>query len=96
MCDDVFFKTTGRNLSAEQKSVLNRKGNEFFNSGEIETAAKIFATTGYSDGLNRIGDFFYKKNQKLTALKYYKLGNNQNNVDIIVQDLAQLIRTMIE
>ncbi|MEL3909185.1 MAG: hypothetical protein P1P64_09310 [Treponemataceae bacterium] len=96
MSDEFFLKTTETKLSVEQKIVLNRKGNELFNKGRIEMAAKIFATTGYSDGLNRVGDFFYKKNEKLVALKYYKLANNKHNVDIIIQDLTQVIRTMIE
>lgn len=96
MSDNFFLKTTkSPQLSAEQKSVLNRKGNEFFNSGNIAMAAKIFTATGYSDGLTRVGDFYYKKNDTLTALKYYKLAHNHHNVALIVQDIAHVIQVMM-
>lgn len=96
MDSNFFLKTTVAELSSEQKSVLNRKGNEFFTAGKIEMAAKIFTTTGYSDGLTRVGDFFYQKNEKLTALRYYQLAHNRNNVDVIVKDIARLLQMMME
>ena len=43
-------------LTSEQKVVLNRKGNVFFNQGKILEARRLFITTGYSDGLNRVAE----------------------------------------
>ena len=88
MDSNFFLKTTVAELSSEQKSVLNRKGNELFTA--------IFTTTGYSDGLTRVGDFFYQKDEKLTALRYYQLAHNRNNVDVIVKDIARLLQMMME
>lgn len=98
MEEKFFVKTTKSSveLSADQKVKLNRRGNELFNSGNIEMAAKIFITTGYSSGLTRIGDYYYDNNQKLTALKYYSFANNKNNVDILVGELANIIRMMLD
>ena len=56
---EVFIKVTDnpvQGLSSEQKAVLNRKANVMFNSGNIEDARRIYITTGYSDGLTRVGD----------------------------------------
>lgn len=97
MEDNFFVKTSEVSpvLTTEQKSQLNRRGNEYFNAGNIDMAAKIFTTTGYSDGLSRIADYYYGENKKLEALKYYKLAHNNHNVDIIVHELVSLLRLMI-
>ena len=53
-----FIKVTDNpvaGLSSEQKVILNRKANAMFNNGNIEDARRIFITTGYSDGLTRVG-----------------------------------------
>ena len=58
-----FIKTSDsplRTLNSEQKVLLNRKGNVLFNEGDIHNAKRLFITTGYSDGLNRIGDIYKK------------------------------------
>ena len=54
---NTFIKTTLKpGIDGTQKVILNRKGNVLFNSGDIEGARRIFMTTGYTDGLVRIGD----------------------------------------
>lgn len=83
-----------QNLNGEQKASLNRKGNVFFNEGEIETARRIFITTGYSDGLSRVGDYYATKGQELEALKLYWLAHNKRKSDPIIQKLALLIESM--
>ncbi|MBQ7611710.1 MAG: hypothetical protein IJU92_01395 [Spirochaetaceae bacterium] len=97
MEEQFFIKNTESNVSltSEQKVHLNRRGNELFNSGDIMGAARIFVTTGYSDGLTRIGDHFFQKNEKITALKYYTLAKNKTNVDVLVQELTSVIRLML-
>lgn len=81
-------------LASEQKAVLNRKGNEFFNKGEIESARRIFITTGYSDGLSRVGDYYATKGRELDALKMYWLARNRRKADPIIEKLAYLIKTV--
>lgn len=84
-----------RNLNDEQKVQLNRKGNVFFNQGEIEAAKRIFITTGYSDGLSRVGDFYAEKGLELDALRLYWLAHNKRKADPIIQKLALLIESVI-
>ena len=76
---DGFIKVSDqpvKNLSDQQKVVLNRKANELFNQGKIEMAERIFITTGYSDGLTRCGDVHLEKHEEMKALKLYLLAHN--------------------
>jgi len=83
-------------LNTEQKALLNRKGNELFNKGDIEGSKRIFITTGYSDGLSRIGDVYLKKNKEIEALKMYWLAHNRRKADIIIQKLSVLLQEIIK
>ncbi len=64
-------KSDNRKINSSKRIALIRKGNEFFNSGKFETAKRIFITTGYSDGLIRMGDYYIKKKNHIDALKMY-------------------------
>ncbi len=93
-----FIKSTEQKcetLSREQKYTLNRRGNELFNAKEIQAAARIFLTTGYSDGLTRVGDYYMKEGNTLNALKYYSLAHNQYKMDAVAKDIASLISSII-
>lgn len=60
-------------MDAKTRIELIRRGNEFFNKGDIEKAAQIFKATNYRDGLIRVGDYFYfEKHQPLRAYGYYR------------------------
>ena len=75
-----FIKTNeqpNKTLTSEQKAILNRKGNVFFNEGNIEQARRIFLATGYSDGLTRVADVYMQKNRELDALRLYILAHNK-------------------
>lgn len=94
-----FIKVTDKpveSLSSEQKALLNRKGNMLFNQGKISEACRIFVTTGYSDGLTRIGDFYLEKNKDLDALKYYVLARNKRKQEVIFERLSKLISMLIK
>ena len=94
-----FIKVTDKPIGAlrsEQKAVLNRKGNMLFNEGKIEEACRIFVTTGYSDGLTRIGDVYSKKNESLTALKFYLLANNARKAEPMYEKLAKIVSVMLK
>ena len=93
-----FIKSTEQkceSLSREQKYTLNRRGNELFNAKDIQAAARIFLTTGYSDGLTRVGDHYMKEGKALDALKYYSLAHNQYKMDAVAKDIASLISSLI-
>ena len=59
--------------------------------GKIQEAARIFITTGYSDGLTRVGDLLSKKNQSLKALKFYILAKNKKKCEAIYEKIAKVI-----
>ncbi len=89
-----FIKVTDnpvKTLNSEQKVILNRKGNALFNQGQIENARRIFITTGYSDGLTRVGDYYQKKNEPLKALKQYILAHNKNKAEPIYEEIAKVV-----
>lgn len=83
-------------LTSEQKVILNRKGNLFFNQGAVENAKRIFITTGYSDGLTRIGDTYYEKNDVFAALKMYLLAHNKNKSEPIIEKAASVVSLLLK
>ena len=97
--DGGFIKTTDfpvTSLSSEQKALLNRKGNVFFNQGDIHNAQRLFITTGYSDGLTRVGDYYAARNNTLEALRMYCLAKNKRKSEPIIDSLVRLIRVLID
>ena len=93
-----FIKVTDSpvsSLSDEQKVQLNRKANVLFNEGKYEMAERIFITTGYSDGLSRIGDRYLEKNQYMEALKMYLLAHNQRKSAPLIEKVSQAVSVML-
>lgn len=86
---------TGK-VSSHDKVVLIRRGNEYFNAGEIEKASRIFMTVGYSDGIIRIGDYYYRNNEPLKALNCYKMAPDREKADEIISDMVNIIRNWIK
>jgi len=82
-------------VDGPQKAALNRKGNQFYNDGKIEEARRIFMTTGYSDGLSRVGDFYKSKGRLLEALKMYWIAPDKNKSQPLIEQLAGLVQNMI-
>ncbi|MDR0910736.1 MAG: hypothetical protein LBM77_13355 [Spirochaetaceae bacterium] len=78
------------------KAELNRKGNALFNSGDIEGAKRIFRTTGYSDGLVRVGDFYLSKGKPIDALRMYYLAPDRKKADPLIQKAAQVIQELLK
>ena len=96
---DGFIKVTDNpvdGLSSEQKVILKRKANAMFNAGNIEDARRIYITTGYSDGLTRVGNYYMDKNEGLKALKAYYLAHNKRDAEPIYESIAQVISTLIK
>jgi hypothetical protein len=92
----VFLKTVSKpQISSEQKVALNRKGNILYNQGKIEDARRIFLTTGYSDGLVRIGDFYKSKGRSLDALRMYWIAPDKKKSEAIIIEISGLIKSLI-
>ena len=91
-----FIKTTAKTeINGTQKAALNRKGNILYNSGDIEGARRIFLTTGYSDGLIRIGDFYNSKGRSLDALRMYWIAPDHNKAEPIIMQLSAVIQNLL-
>ncbi|MCL2480291.1 MAG: hypothetical protein FWF38_01125 [Spirochaetaceae bacterium] len=89
-----FLKITDsqkKDLNSTDRVALNRKGNQFFNEGKIEVARRIFITTGYSDGLSRVGDHYYKNNNYLEALKMYSIAPAPDKKDELIKKISNVI-----
>jgi hypothetical protein len=82
-------------VAGADKAMLNRKGNQKFNEGDIENAKRIFITTGYSDGLSRTGDYYKSKDMPLEALKMYWMAHDRNKAQPLIEKLGFLIQCMI-
>jgi hypothetical protein len=95
---NVFIKTTAvpSSIDRTQKAALNRKGNVLFNSGDIEGARRIFMTTGYSDGLTRVGDYYKSQNNLMEAFRMYWLARDKNRYGPILEQLAGLLQNLIK
>ena len=92
-----FIKTTVKpSMDGSTKATLNRKGNVLFNSGDAEGARRIFLTTGYSDGLSRVGDYYKSKGQLLDALKMYWIAPDRTKADPLIQQLSEIIRSFLK
>jgi hypothetical protein len=92
-----FIKTTDKPVvDGTQKAALNRKGNALYNSGDIEGARRIFLTTGYSDGLARIGDYYKKEGRELDALRMYWIAPDRNKAEPLIAKLSAIIQNMLQ
>ncbi|MDR2631778.1 MAG: hypothetical protein LBC60_12730 [Spirochaetaceae bacterium] len=91
-----FIKTGSKPvIDSTQKAALNRKGNSLYNSGDIEGAKRIFLTTGYSDGLARIGDYYVSQGRNIDALKMYWIAPDHLKGEPIIERLSVIIKTLL-
>ena len=91
-----FIKTTAKPaVDGTQKAVLNRKGNILYNSGDIEGARRIFITTGYSDGLVRVGDYYNSKGRMLDALRMYWIAPDRSKAEPLIMQLSTVIHNLL-
>jgi hypothetical protein len=83
-------------VGSDTKAHLNRKGNELFNRGDVEAARRIFQTTGYSDGLIRVGDTYLADRKPVDALKMYWLAKDEKRKESLVSLAALIIQNLIK
>jgi hypothetical protein len=92
-----FIKTVTKPvIDGAQKAALNRKGNILYNSGNIEDAKRIFLTTGYTDGLVRIGDYYISQGKALDALRMYWIAPDHTKSEPIIERLSAIIQTLLQ
>ena len=88
-----FIKTTvPGTIDSSQKAVLNRKGNQLFNKGDVEGARRVFMTTGYSDGLSRVGDYYKSKDRPLEALRMYWIAPDRTKSEPLIEQLTNILQ----
>jgi len=92
---NTFIRETVAPVDSSQKAFLNRKGNQIFNEGNIEAARRIFLTTGYSDGLTRVGDFYKENNRLVDALRMYWTAPDRKKSQPLIEKLAFIVQDMI-
>ncbi len=96
--EEGLIKTTDAprdDLETANKVQLNRRGNELFNAGEIEQARRLFQTTGYSDGLIRVGDWYRVNHKPVEALKMYKLARDDKRSEALIEKMAQVVQNLL-
>jgi hypothetical protein len=82
-----------RVLTPKERIILIRKGNEFFNKGEIEKAAKIYITTAYKDGLIRVGDhYWFEEKNPFRALHFYIEAQYKKRIRELSERMAEVIK----
>ncbi|MDR1256948.1 MAG: hypothetical protein LBJ86_04320, partial [Spirochaetaceae bacterium] len=74
---------------------LNRRGNMLLNQGDVESARRIFMTTGYSDGLSRIGDYYRSKGRAIDALRMYWIAPDKKKSSEIIMELSFMVKKLI-
>jgi hypothetical protein len=89
-------ENTRPSLTREQRTALIRKGNELFNAKRLEEARRIFLTARYGDGLIRLGDHYYKKNQPLEAFKMYWQASASDQTGKMIEQMAGVVRHWLE
>jgi len=87
--------TPREDLETNRKVQLNRRGNELFNSGDIEQARRLFQTTGYSDGLIRIGEWYQAQNMPVDALKMYRLAHDDERSGVLIEKMALVVQNLL-
>jgi hypothetical protein len=82
-------------VESDRKVKLNRKGNELFNGGDVESARRLFQTTGYSDGLIRVGDRYLSERRPIDALKMYRLARDEKRSEGLINTAALVIQHLL-
>lgn len=97
MIEQGFLKTSlaHSKIESKDKVLLNRKANILFNSGHYEKAARIYQTTGYSDGLSRIADIYLGKEDRISALKYFILAKREDRYQELLSDAVSIIQNYL-
>jgi hypothetical protein len=82
-------------VDPSQRAALIRKGNELLNKGEFQTAKRIFLTTGYTAGIERIADQHYEDGDIYEALRLYWVAPAEHKKEQILERMAAALTHML-
>lgn len=85
-----------RSVDSQTRVQLIRKGNEFFTTGDIPAAEKIFLTTDYKDGLVRLGDYYMEKRDIEKACDMYFKSENSSKIEDFCKYSAKVIQRWLK
>ncbi|NCN06115.1 MAG: hypothetical protein GW949_10860 [Spirochaetales bacterium] len=83
-------------VTSQQKVALIRRGNELFNQGKVEESRKIFVTLRYTDGILRLGNYYYEKKKFVEALKMFAAAPEGGQIQALAPSIAKVIRLWLE
>ena len=78
------------------RALLIRRGKDFFSSGNIKAAEKIFVTTDYKDGIVRLGDYYFTNGDIYKAAKMYFMSGNESKIKLFSEKCAKIIQIMLK
>lgn len=78
-----------------KRIAMIRKGNEYFNAGQVEPAKKLFMSANYTDGIIRVADYYYERKQPVVALLLYRKAGCLDKVEEIYESIAGVIRSLL-
>lgn len=81
--------------NSRDRVLLTRQANKLFNEGQISQAKELYIAAGYSNGLRRMGDHYFMKNDFISALKMYKLASDDQKVEVISSAMAKVMRSWL-
>jgi len=85
-----------KNVDSATRVKLIRKGNDFFNSGNIDSAEKIFVTVDYKDGLVRLGDYYLENNNIFKSAEMYFMSENTSKINAFSEKSARIIEKLLK
>ena len=84
--------TENQTLTDKDRTLLIRTGNQQFNAGQYEAAGRIFKTTGYRDGLIRVGDHYRSQHAPIDAFRMYRAASSTEKTGELIAIFAHIIQ----
>jgi len=85
-----------KKIDSKTRAQLIRKGNEFFNSNNIEASEKIFVVVDYKDGLIRLGDYYLENKNIYKACEMYYMSENSSVIEAFLEKSAKIIEKWLK
>jgi hypothetical protein len=85
-----------RKVDSKTRALLIRKGNEFFNSRNIEASERIFVAVDYKDGLIRLGDHYLENKNIYKACEMYYMSENSSVIEAFLEKSAKIIEKWLK